>query len=118
MQAPAQRRVAVERGQLAEHLASRGKERRVAVDERLVREVQCECRFTHAVRPDQHDVGLLLDELECHQFLERAAVNPFGPCPVEVCKRLEVAQAGVADTPLERTARAFLLFPLQQRLDP
>ncbi|MGF6978206.1 DNA replication protein DnaC [Paraburkholderia sp. JPY465] len=50
MQAPAQRRVTVECGQFAEHLASSGKERRVAVYERLVREVQCECRFTYSNR--------------------------------------------------------------------
>lgn len=85
--------------------------------ERLVHEVQRECRFADTVRPDQHHVGFLPDELGRHQLLQRAAIDPSGPSPVEVHQGLEVAQTSIPDTPLEWATRTLLLLPPQQRFD-
>ena len=117
-QAAAQSGVAVEGGEVSEHLAGTGEQHGVAVDQCLIGDVAGERRLADAVGTDQDDVGGVGEEVERHQRLDSGAVATLGPGPVEVGERLEAADMGGAQPALEAAACALLLLPVDQGLDP
>ena len=71
-------------------------------------------RLADAVRPYQHDVGGIVEELERHQRFDDGAVATLGPGPVEVAERLEAANMGSAQSSLQAAAGALLFLPTEQ----
>jgi len=71
-------------------------------------------RLADAVRPDEHDVGGIVEELERHQRVDGGAVATLGPGPVEVAERLEAADMGGAQSSLQAASGALLFLPTEQ----
>ena len=117
-EAPAQRGIAIERGQLAEHVAGGGKQHGMAVKDRLVCDIFGDHRLAEPVGRDEDDVGDLLEEVERHQGFDRRPVAALGPRPVEVLQGLEAADMGLGQAAFESAAGAFLLLPVEQSGNP
>lgn len=49
---------------------------------------------------DEHDVGVLLDEVQVGQILDEQPVDLGGPIPVELIERLEHRESGLGDAAL------------------
>ncbi len=99
-QTAAQGGVAVKRAEIAQQLAGAGEQDGMSLDQRLMGDVLRDRRLADAVRPDENDVGGVLEELKRHQRVNGGAVAAFGPAPVEVAQRLEAANMGGAQSSL------------------
>src|SRR6476660_2721409 len=117
-QTAAQSRIAVECAEIAEQLAGAGEQHGVPAGESLVSDVLGDHRLADAVRPDEHDVGGIVEELERHERVDGGAVATLGPGPVEVAERLEAADMGGAQSSLQAASGALLFLPTEQGRDP
>ena len=115
---PAQGRVAVQRGQLAQQLRRRDEQGCAPGQHRLVAQVARAHRLAHAIGSDQHDVAGVLEERQRHQLLDDGAIALRGPCPVEVGQGLEGSDVCGAQPPLQTSAVPLSRFPAQQLGDP
>ena len=68
-------------------------------------------RLADAVRPDKHDVGGFLEEVERDQRLDGGAVAVLGPGPVEVAEWLEAADMGALSRRSQAAAGALCAPP-------
>ena len=80
-QTAAQSRIAVECAEIAEQLAGAGEQHGVPAGESLVSDVLGDHRLADAVRPDEHDVGGIVEELERHQRVDGGAVATLAARP-------------------------------------
>jgi len=87
-QPQAQRRVAVQRRQLAQQLPGGDEQRRMAREHGLVAQVAREQALAQAVGADEDDIGGVGEELQRHQLLDGRTIDLRGPAPVEVGDRL------------------------------
>ena len=110
--------IAVQRTEIAEQLASAGAQHGVAVDHCLMSDVLGKHRLADAVRPDKHDVGGFLEEVERDQRIDGGAVAVLGPGPVEVAEWFEAADMCGAEPTLQAAAGALLLLPVKHRRQP
>jgi hypothetical protein len=76
----------------------------VSINHRLVGDVLGKHRFADAVRPDEHDVGGLLEEVERGQRINGGTITVLGPGPVGVAEWLETADLRGAEPTLEAAA--------------
>src|SRR5262249_2833064 len=100
-QAPAQCGIALERGEIAEHVTVGGEQHGMSGGGGLGGEVLGAHRLARAVGRDQDDVAWLLEELERHQRLDRPTIALPGPSPIEVAQGLEGSDMGLCQAPLE-----------------
>src|SRR5215470_17611671 len=111
-QAPAQCGIAVERGEIAEHVTGGGEQHGMAGGDGLVGDVLGDHRLAEPVGRDQDDVAWFLEELERHERLDRPTIALPGPSPIEVAQGLEGSDMGLCQAPLERATGALLFFPV------
>src|SRR5262249_31223790 len=117
-QAPAQRGIAVERGEITEHMAGGGKQHGMTGDDGLVSDILGDHRLAESVWCNEDHVAWLLEEVEGHQRFDCRSVTALGPSPIEVAQRLEAADMGFSQPSLERASCTLLLFPIEQRWEP
>ena len=118
VEAAAQRGVAVQCSKIAKQAARSGEQCGVSCEQRLVGDVLNDHRLADAVRADHDAVAGVLEEVERHQRFDSSTVTHLRPVPVEVAQRLEAADPGLAQAPLQAATGAFLLFPLDQGCEP
>ena len=80
----AQGGVAVEGGEVAEHLSRACEHDRMPVDDGLMGDISRQGGLADAVRADEDDVGGVFEEVERHQCFGRRTIAAFGPVPIEV----------------------------------
>src|SRR5215467_799014 len=103
--------VAVERGEIAEHVAGGGEQHGMAVHECLVSDIFGDQRFANAVGPNQNEVGGVFEEVEGHQPFDGRPITALGPGPVELAQVFEAADVSLTQAPFQASASALLLLP-------
>ena len=117
-QPPSKGCVGVLGGEFVEHVRGGGESGGEAVEDAVVEEVLHQHGLADTVRPDQDDVGGVVDEGEREQLLDEGAVDALGPGPVEVGDGLEGADTGVGQTAFEGAALALAVLDVDDALDP
>ena len=113
-QPAAQSGIAVERGEIAKHLARAGEHDGVALDHGLMGDIPRQGGLAGAVWAAEHGIGGFLEEAQLHQRFDAGAVASFGPVPVEVAQGFEAADMRGFQAALQAAAGAFLFFPSEQ----
>lgn len=88
------------------------------VKDGLVGDVLGQRRLADAVGADDDRVGGVAEEVQAEERLDGGAVALGGPGPVEVAQRLEAADAGGLQTPLEALLGALGLLPVEEPRGP
>ena len=71
-----------------------GEQHGVAIGHRPIGDVPSKHRLADAVRPDNHDVGGLLQEVERDERIDGGSIAGLRPSPVEVAEWLEATDMG------------------------
>ncbi|MEF8719084.1 MAG: hypothetical protein V5B44_15705 [Candidatus Accumulibacter necessarius] len=102
-------------GQRIDDIDRAGKQRRLAMQARRVRQGGCQMRFADTDAAEQDHIGVFLQEAQAKEVLNLGAVDLVRETPVELIERLDPRQASRLHPALDQRLIATSDFPDDQR---